>query len=132
MYGCNGLNRAFEFDGTTFIADQHGRGDRHALTYIKGHRKYLYVAQGSSVMNGSRRQSALRWVASEGASEIAVGDTVTGLVGLPGEALGICLRATRPTFALGASPTTWSLQVIRADVGALAGRWCRCRHLHAG
>jgi hypothetical protein len=117
LYGCNGLDRCFEFDGTIFTPLSTG-ATTDKPSYIKGHRKYLYVAQGSSVMNSSVGDPT-RWQAAEGASETAVGDTITGMVALPGEALGIMSRNS--SFALtGASPSTWSLQVIRADVGAVA------------
>lgn len=117
LYGCNGIDKAFEFDGSVVAPISTG-ATQDKPTYIKGHRTYLFVAQGSSIMNSSVA-NPLRFVAAEGAAEIAVGDTITGLVLLPGQALGIMARNS--SFALvGATPTTWSLQVIRADVGAVA------------
>lgn len=117
LYGCNGVGKAFEFDGTTFAYINTGAAS-DTPTFIKAHRKYLYLAIGSSVMNSSIGVPS-RFVAGEGATEIAVGDTVTGLCSLPGEALGVMAR--NGSYALiGSSYTTWQLQVIRTDVGAVA------------
>lgn len=116
MYGCNGVGKAFEFDGTTFVY-LNTVATTDTPKYIKVHRKYLFVAQGSSAMNSSIG-TPYRWVAAEGALENPVGDTITGFAALAGEALGIFARNS--SFALtGASPATWSLQNIRPDVGAV-------------
>lgn len=116
MYGVNGLDRAFEFDGSIFAYINSGRTS-DAPKYIKCHRRYLYLAQDASVVNSSVGVP-YRFVTSEGASETAVGDSVTGFASLPGEALGIFCRNS--SFGLtGASAATWSLQVIRGDVGAV-------------
>lgn len=117
MYGANGVGRPFEFDGTTLVFLNTGATISNP-GHIKAHRKYLYVAQGSSVFNSSIG-NPYRFVAAEGGSEIAVGDMVTGLAGLPGEALGILCRNSSHALT-GASPASWSLQSIRSDVGAVA------------
>lgn len=117
MYGANGVGRPFEFDGTVLVFLNTGAAT-NSPSHIKAHRKYLYLGQGSSVLN-SAIGTPYRWLAPEGASEIAVGDTVTGLIGLPGEALGILCRNASHALT-GASPASWSLQTIRSDVGAVA------------
>lgn len=116
LYGCNGVGKAFEFDGLTFVYLNTG-ATTDIPKFIKAHRKYLFVAQGSSAMNSSIG-TPYRWVAAEGALENPVGDTITGFAALAGEALGIFARNS--SFALtGASSSTWSLQNIRSDVGAV-------------
>jgi hypothetical protein len=116
MYGCNGVGRAFEFDGTVFVPLRTGAAV-DTPSFIKAHRKYLYVGQGSSLMNGSVG-NPYRWQASEGAVENAMGDTITGLVTLRGESLGILCRNS--SFALvGSSQTDWVTQQIAPDVGAV-------------
>lgn len=117
LYGCNGVGRAFEFDGTVLTFIRSG-AVADTPTFIRGHRNYLYLAIGSSVINSSIG-NPLRFVTAEGASEIAVGDTITGLESLPGEALGILCRNS--SYQLnGASSATWSLQIIKSDVGCVA------------
>lgn len=116
MYGCNGVGRAFEFDGTVFVPLRTGAAV-DTPSFIKAHRKYLYIAQGSSLINGSVG-NPYRWQASEGGVENAVGDTITGLVTMRGESLGILCRNS--SFALvGSSVADWVTQGIAPDVGAV-------------
>lgn len=116
MYFCNGLDRAFEFDGST-VAPINSGASPDKPKYLCCHRKYLYLTQFSSVLNSSVG-TPHRFVTSEGAAETAVGDTVTGLVSLPGEALGVFSRNSSNAI-IGASSATFSLQPIRGDVGAV-------------
>lgn len=116
MYGCNGVGPAFEFDGTTF-ATIDTKGTPNTPSYIKAHRNYLYLAQGSSIINSSVG-TPHRFVTAEGAFEVPVGDVVNGFASLAGEALGIFTR-NKSQALTGASSATWSLQVIRGDVGAI-------------
>lgn len=118
MYGVNGVGPAIEFDGVTF-ATIDTKGTPNTPSFVKAHRSYLYLAQGSSVINSSVGVPE-RFVTDEGAAEIPVGDVVTGLASLPGEALGIFSR-NKSQALTGASSATWSLQTIRGDVGAIAG-----------
>ncbi len=116
LYGCNGVGRAFEFDGTVFSFIRTGAAV-DTPKFIIGHRRYLYVAIGSSLMNSSVGVPN-RFQASEGSAEIAVGDTITGLEGLPGETLGVICRNSSYQL-VGGSAATWTLQVIRSDVGGV-------------
>lgn len=116
MYGCNGVGPAFEFDGTTF-ATIDTKGTPNTPAHIKAHRNYLYLAQGASVINSSVGVPE-RFVTAEGAAENAVGDVINGFASLAGEALGIFTR-NKSQALTGASSSTWSLQVIRGDVGAI-------------
>lgn len=115
IYGANGVGQAFEFDGTVFSFIKTAALP-DTPKFIKAHRRYLYVTVGSSLINSSVGNPH-RFVTAEGASEIPVGDTINGLASLPGEALGIMCRNS--SFQLtGASSATWSLGILRADVGA--------------
>lgn len=117
LYGANGVGKAFEFDGNTFAFIRTG-STSDTPAFIKAHRRYLYLSIGSSLINSSVGEPT-RFVTSEGASEIAVGDTITGLASLPGEALGIMSRNSSHSLT-GASSESWSLNVLRADAGAVA------------
>lgn len=116
MYGCNGVGRAFEFDGVTLVTLKTGSAI-DTPQFIKANRKYLYVAQGASLMNSSVGNPH-RWIAGEGGSEIAVGDTITGICALTGESLGVMSRNSSNALT-GGSSVDWSLQTIRGDVGAV-------------
>jgi hypothetical protein len=117
LYGANGVGNAFEFDGTVFLNIKTG-ASTDTPAFIKSHRRYLYLAIGASLINSSVG-TPTRFVTAEGASEIATGDVITGLASLPGEALGIMGRNSSQSLT-GASSASWSLNVIRADVGAVA------------
>ncbi len=117
VYGANGVGKAFEFDGTTFAFINTG-STPDTPTFIKAHRRYLYLAIGSSLINSSVGTPS-RFVSLEGSGEVAVGDTITGLASLPGEALGVMSRNSSHSLT-GASVETWSLNVLRADSGAVA------------
>ncbi len=117
LYGANGVGNAFEFDGTVFSNIKTG-ASTDTPAFVKAHRRYLYLAIGASLINSSVG-TPTRFVTAEGASEIATGDVITGLASLPGEALGIMGRNSSQSLT-GASSASWSLNVIRADVGAVA------------
>lgn len=116
LYGCNGVGPAFEFDGTAFVTID-TKGTPNTPKFIKAHRNYLYLAQGASAINSSLGRP-YRYDPVEGSAETAAGDDITGFASLPGEALGILSR-NKSTALTGASPQTWSLQIIRSDVGAI-------------
>lgn len=116
LYGANGVGPAFEFDGTTLVTID-TKGTPNTPKFIKAHRNYLYLAQGASAINSSVGKP-YRFVAAEGSAEQAVGDDISGFSVLPGEALGIFSR-NKSQALTGASPTTWSLQAIGADLGAI-------------
>lgn len=115
VYGANGVGRAFEFDGTVFSFIR-SAASPDAPKFIKAHRRYLYLSVGSSMINSSVGNPH-RYVTAEGASEIAVGDTINGFASLPGESLGIMCRNSSYQLT-GASSASWSLGVLRSDVGA--------------
>lgn len=116
LYGVNGVGRAFEFDGTVFVPLRTGAAvDTPA--FIKANRKYLYLAIGSSLINGSVG-NPYRFVSGEGAVENGMGDTITGLCGLTGDSLGIKCRNSSYLLS-GSSQADWVINTIRDDVGCV-------------
>lgn len=96
VYGCDGVNRAFEFDGTLVVpidsAGAHIASTSTAAldtssyprpTHIKAHQNHLFLSVGSSVLN-SGIGYPFKWTATDGAGEYASGDLVTGFMILPG------------------------------------------------
>lgn len=118
LFGANGLDRCFQFDGANLVPlNTTAAVDTPA--YVKVHRNYLYVAIGSSAFNSSVGDPT-RFVASEGALENPVSNTITAFASLPGQALGIFSRNSSHVLT-GASATTWAMSILRADVGAVVG-----------
>ncbi len=82
IYGCDGANKAFEFDGSTVVPIRTG-ASVDTPKHIKAHHFHLMLTVGSSIMISSLGLP-YQFLASGGALEIAVGDTITGLLIQPG------------------------------------------------
>lgn len=82
MYGVDGVNRGFEFDGTVFVPIRTGMVV-DAPKYLKIHRKQIFYAFGSSLQHSG---IGLPYAFDPlfGGNEIATGDDITGMVILPG------------------------------------------------
>jgi len=94
LYGCDGVNKGFEFDGDVLVPITTGAAS-DAPTHSAVHKEYLFFSLGSSVMY-SAPGLPYDWTAISGAGEIATGDVVTEIISMPGDAnsssLGICNR----------------------------------------
>ncbi len=82
IYGCDGVNRGFEFDGTTFAPIATG-ASTDSPKHVSIHRNHLFFSIGNSAIH-SGPGLPFNYTSTAGASEIAVGDTITGFKGLPG------------------------------------------------
>ena len=120
VYGCDGVNRAFEFDGdalvpiTTNITPD-------APKHIISHKNFLILSVQSSIFY-SGVGTPFRWTVADGAGEIAVGDTVTNLIVLPGNQTTATLVVTGKsnTFVLyGTSAATWNFVTYNTGVGSM-------------
>ena len=88
MYGCDGVNKAFEFDGTTFTQITTG-AVVDAPTHLAAHQHHLFVAQSGSVMHSNLGDPITAFTALEGAGELGLGVGVTNVVPVNDEVLGI-------------------------------------------
>lgn len=82
MYGCDRVNRCFEFDGVTYAPI------KTSLTvdvpeHLVVHQNHLIVSQGSSSMN-SGLFTPYNWTALAGAAITPLGDTIVGYKVQPG------------------------------------------------
>ena len=132
IYGADGVNRGFEFDGTTFVPINTGMGytpintsapaGGDAPLHVVVHAGYLFYSFFGSVQFSSVG-NPYNWTAISGATEIGVSDTVTGFMPQPGNetspALAIYCR--NHTYILyGSSATTWNLVSFNNAAGAIA------------
>jgi len=116
MYGCNGVNKAFSWDGSGFAWIVSGAAT-DTPTHITAHQKHLFLAVDGSILHSSIG-NPLEWSAVTGAAEIATGDTVVGFVNLPDEALGVFCRNI--TYVLyGTSALDWQLETLSSETGAI-------------
>lgn len=123
IYGADGVNRCFEFDGTYLCPIATGFSP-DAPVYIKEHKNHLFIGIGSSIAN-SGVGTPFNWSVGAGAAEVATGDTVTGLKVLPGsQASPAMLVTTEKKFkilygnAAGGS-TPWDLIDYNSNTGAI-------------
>ena len=119
VYGVDGENRGFEFDGTVFCPIDTGM-DVDTPTSIFVHRNHLFFSFDSSAQH-SGISTPYAFTVIFGAAEIVVGDTITELKGLPGAegngTLGIFSR-NRIHILYGTSNANWNLVRFREEVGA--------------
>lgn len=122
MYGCDGKNRAFEFDGTTLIPITTGMttDTPHKIVAFKNH---LFLAFAGSAQH-SGPGTPFAWSVVTGAGELAVGDTITGFMVEPGSqsagTLTICSR-NRICILYGTGISDWNLTTYKeSDAGAIA------------
>ncbi len=122
MYGCDGANRGFEFDGTTFIPiNNPGMGADDKPKNIAIHRNYLFFSYFGSVQY-SGLGTPFNWTVIGGANEIGASDTVTGFAVQPGSSTvaSMAIYCRNRTYLLyGNDPTTWELINYSETTGAI-------------
>lgn len=121
MYWCDGVNRAFEFDGTTAVPINTGMAT-DAPSHIAFHLYHLFLSFFGSVQFSSTG-FPYQWSPITGAAELAMGDTVTGFAvqpaGTTAAALAIFTRG-RLSILYGTGSTNWTLLPYKDEIGAFA------------
>lgn len=118
MYGADGVNLAFEFNGTTYIPIRTGMAT-DTPTHIMFHKNYLFLSFAGSVQFSSIG-NPYQWTVVTGAGEIATGDAITGFLPQGGTSSGAALAIfTRSkTFILyGSSASDFTLTPSFFDLG---------------
>lgn len=120
IYGCDGVNRCFEFDGETLVPISTGLSP-DAPSCIRAHKNFLFVARESSVVH-SGPGTPFKWSSTNGGGEIATGDIVTNLITLPGAqttaALGVFMRSNTAVL-YGTDKATFNFVLFNTGTGAL-------------
>jgi hypothetical protein len=89
MYGVDGVNCAFEFDGTTYVPIHTGM-PTDTPNHIAFHKSYLFMSfLGSVQFSGIGNPYA--WTTILGSGEVTTGDPVTGFLAQGGNAQGSAL-----------------------------------------
>lgn len=121
LYGCDGVNRAFEFDGTTFVPIATGMAV-DTPNHITFHKQHLFLSFGASVQF-SGLGYPYQWTPLLGAGEIAMNGGVSNLLVLPGDqssgALAIYTRSDTSVL-YGTSSANFSLSTFNSGTGAIA------------
>ncbi len=120
MYGCNGVGKAFEFDGTTFAFIATGMAT-DTPEHISAFKNHLFLSFDASVQH-SGIGDPMAWSVVLGAAEIAVGEAVTSFLNAPGGTTGgaLVIYTRNATYVLyGNSSADWNLISFNPDAGAL-------------
>lgn len=119
MYGAGGVDKAFEYDGTTFIKITTGMAV-DTPTHVDAFKGHLFLS-----FDGSLQHSAIgnpySWSPVLGAAELSAGDRITGTKVMAGGATdGAMAVFTRNTTKVlyGNSSADWNLQNFNPDAGA--------------
>lgn len=92
LYGCDGVNAEFEFDGTVYVPLSTGMGTIRA-TAVACHKEQLFYGYRTSVQHSGPGTPYI-WSAVLGASELGIGDTVTNLISVGGATDASALMVT--------------------------------------
>ena len=118
-YGADGVNRGFEFDGTTYVPIATGNSP-DTPKVISPHKNYLFMGFKQSLQFSSLGLP-YQWQVVTGAGEVGgLPEDVTDLIELPGsQATGAMMVACQNnTFILyGTSSTTWNLVPYNTGTG---------------
>ena len=124
VYGCDGANRAFEFDGDVLVPIDSLGAPNLSIDkpkHIVIHKKMLFLAIGSSLIY-SAPGLPYNFQALSYAGAIAAGQTLTGLKVMPGStATGTLLVTSRDnTFMLyGTTPADFNFVSYNTGAGAI-------------
>jgi len=120
MYGADGVNQGFEFDGTTFVKISTGMTTDTPL-HVIAHKNHLFFS-----FSGSAQHSGIgnpySFTILSGAGELACGDVISGFVEMigtqAGAAMGISTR-NRKLILYGNDSTDWNLVPYSEETGAI-------------
>jgi hypothetical protein len=120
-YGCDGVNPAFEFDGTNYVPIHTGM-TTDTPTHVEVHKNKLFLAFASSIQYSATNDPG-SWTLLTGANEIGLGDTVTALVSQTGNSSGASLAifTSGKTYVLyGSSSADFQLVPSIYELGYMA------------
>ena len=116
MYGCDGVNPGFEFDGDVYVPINTGMTADTPL-HVVVWKRMLFFSFRASLQN-SGIGFPYQWTAITGAAEIGMADDITGMLVEPGDVLAITTRNS--TYQLeGTSSANFSLGSLSPEVGAI-------------
>lgn len=118
MFGCDGINKAFQFNGTTLSFLTTGMTS-DTPSHIGVHKNHLFLSfTGGSVQHSGVGNPA-SWNLVTGAGEIGIGTEVTGFSSMKGDSLAIT-GINQISILYGASASDWNLKLFSPAIGAVA------------
>jgi len=119
IYGCDGVNRGFEFDGTVLVPITTGM-TTDTPDHVHAHKNHLFFSFDGSTQH-SGPGTPYVWSVVTGAAEIAIGDTVNGFMSQPGSETSVALAIftrNRTSILYGTGVSNLELTTYRAELGA--------------
>ena len=121
VYGADGVNKGFEFDGTVYVPISTGM-TTDTPTHVRGHKNHLFFSFASSVQHSSIG-FPYQWSVVTGAAELGIGDTVTGFMPQSGSETNAALAIfskNRIAVMYGTSSANWNIVEYLQETGAFA------------
>jgi hypothetical protein len=119
MFGCDGVNKGFKFDGTTLTQITTGM-TTDKPNHLAAHHNHLFFSFANGSVQHSSITDPMTWTILTGASERSVGDDITGLLSVTGGVMMITCRDS--LFVLyGTSSADWVMKKISDNYGAIEG-----------
>lgn len=107
-YGVDGVNKAFQFDGTTYTQITTG-AEPLVPSHVCEFKKHLFLAYPGGSLQNSATGDPLDYTAQNGAGEIALGDEIYSILEMQGGVLGLFCR-DRISILSGTSIDNFQLQ----------------------
>lgn len=124
VYGCDGVNPAFEFDGVVLtpilLPTLVDAPEHNSPTYVTAHNNYLWLAFRGGSVQRSVLGAPLVWNSFLGAADYGLGFEVTGMVSIIDTVLIVSTEQQIRGF-YGSSEATLQLKMIANDTGCVAG-----------
>ena len=117
MYGCDGVSKAFEWDGSVFVPIITGMTADTPI-HIAAHTNHLFLAFSGGSLQHSGTGTPYFWSVITGASELGLGEEITALVAGYAQTLVVFGR-NKVKSLYGHDVTDWVLQDISNDSGGV-------------
>jgi hypothetical protein len=117
MYGVDGFNPAFEFDGTYWVPIFSGMSV-DSPKHIAAHKKHLFLSFAKGSLQHSSIGDPYGWSVVTGASELGTGDEITALQVMKGDAMAVFNR-NRSYILYGTSSSDWNLRTFSNNSGGI-------------
>ena len=118
MYGCSGVGKPFEFDGSMFVELDTGVTGSDPILIV-AHQNQLFVGYPEGSISYSGTGTPRSFAVIDGAGEITIGDTLTGMVGGYKNTLFFFGR-NLTAYLVGTSNTDYQVRTLSDEAGAMA------------
>ena len=120
MYGANGVDNAFEFDGTNFVKIRTGITSSDIPSHVEAYKNHLFLGYTNGSLVSSALQLPTVMSTTMGSTELIVGEAVTGLNVESKDSLAVFARNN--TYILyGKNREDWNLTTFYTGSGAVDG-----------